>query len=506
MPEDTIIGKKTPHMFVWLCDGKKIGDYDLPLPQGSPNYYQTLLEECKKLQATNTPVYLIYMGRTLNEKQKQNIESLSYVKGLENLFVMDYDDIEKVAPDHKLDQMIEGEIINLYKGKSIFNFIDIPRIVLLYHSDLLKERTLEKFSGSRNCSILADSPDGLFYRDFDVTMKEGEMRDIKLSPELDGFCCSSDHTENLKRLYFTLELFEKTSNREIDTYGTLKDQLIESFYEHIVDPDNHCEIIKQFMEKYHANDIHDINEQVDVNMDEIFDIKYLPMLKNFKKLYHYNLFMLTKDVYLENSILLVNRSHHPIMEYIIEKSHKAFIRKESSADLYYIMRDKIRDKGLKYITLCNVLKNIERYFKVGHDITWAKEKRMSIIYTEIPLVTVFHLKANKIEQPPAKAPIELEEKHASDEAVKGKKTKARLSELSDPASSNQPIKQDDTRRSISKLTKQDDVRKSIKQYDICMSIKQAHEQYVICGKISKPVERGSTHKQILQQKRYLKLL
>ncbi len=50
MPEDTIIGKKTPHMFVWLCDGKKIGDYDLPLPQGSPNYNKTLVEECKNLK------------------------------------------------------------------------------------------------------------------------------------------------------------------------------------------------------------------------------------------------------------------------------------------------------------------------------------------------------------------------------------------------------------------------------------------------------------------------
>ena len=139
--------KETPHLFMWFTNGNDLTP-DIPvLPSNSRiDYKARLYEEYEKLEATNTPLYFVYMGRMLTEEQKLQMQDLA--EGKPNLFAIDYDDFEKELEYTDISQMVKKRVANLcdsflvhgnQKGttKGIGDLVDYSRLALLYYSDVL---------------------------------------------------------------------------------------------------------------------------------------------------------------------------------------------------------------------------------------------------------------------------------------------------------------------------------------------------------------------------------
>ena len=178
------INKTTPHLFMWICNGKqtgpdgarKFGDDELLLPHPPKHkldYVARLKEECAMAAKTGTAVYLAYMRRLMTDGQRAAMEDLANQPGFENLCVFDYDEVERQMPDvtgdvaiikrvagdeysiskerrtvtkgdvgagvtRAVDQMcgtsLSGAGFLGAKGEGLMNVIDSTRLVLLHNS------------------------------------------------------------------------------------------------------------------------------------------------------------------------------------------------------------------------------------------------------------------------------------------------------------------------------------------------------------------------------------
>ena len=205
--EIEILKKETPHMFMWFTNGSRVPEGKSVLPQTEQlNYVKRLTEECAKLNNTNTPVYLVYMGRMLNDQQKEQIKSLK-TQDTPNLFVIDYDDVEmrlagegvseigrKVATE--VAQYVEKNAVGMVEG-GIAPIVDFTRLVLLHNSDIVTQIARDQYNLSGAQNVPSWVP-GIVYRDFDVTLSRPSMRDL---PCPHGFLTSLNFKQVVKDRY-----------------------------------------------------------------------------------------------------------------------------------------------------------------------------------------------------------------------------------------------------------------------------------------------------------------
>lgn len=261
-----IFDKTTPHMFMWITNGRKklpnsiVDMYEddqllLPNVEGL-EYLDRLKNECHKLQKTNTPVYLIYIGRTLKNGQKRAMEDLANHERLENLMVLDYDELEERIED------VEGERAELHiLGKKQFYIekkstkvsksriveavaalvkridsrgsrgglvpiIDSTRLLLLYNSALIKDLVKKKYvDNPYKTELLETCSQGLIYRDFDVSLIPEEMPDLE---------AAAGYISSLNSEVIFKEAYEKM----LDANDGKADAINEFFAQELYDPKN----------------------------------------------------------------------------------------------------------------------------------------------------------------------------------------------------------------------------------------------------------------------------
>lgn len=218
-----ILSCSSPHIFMWFCDGIKVdqkrqsifSDDQLMLPKNDQlDYLEMLKQECAKLQKTNSPCYLVYLGRTLTEGQKAQFTNLEELPGMENLVTINYDEFEQKISDivgsySKVDYSTgkvvfareeieisasdikeETQILvnNINNKNCLQTLIDLSRLVLIYHSDIVLEMALSHSLGNEyKTDILTKCGAGILYRDFDVALRGQQMQDL---PTVQGYICS----------------------------------------------------------------------------------------------------------------------------------------------------------------------------------------------------------------------------------------------------------------------------------------------------------------------------
>ena len=185
-----------PHLFIWMCDGSKLGGDEMPIPfRGQFDYCKTLMEECAKLARTNTPAILVYMESLLTAGQKAKIAE--FAAGIPNLLTVSYENFDDLAVYGEVDdvsmlfsQKVE-ESTTCFKrsegrgGKpgrlmenpdqlgTIAHLVDLSRMALLYDITALL-RTASQFNEGKSALLPPVDP-GIVYRDFDVTIKGSRM-------------------------------------------------------------------------------------------------------------------------------------------------------------------------------------------------------------------------------------------------------------------------------------------------------------------------------------------
>ncbi len=220
---------ETPHLFMWFCDGRKLGDSELPIPhKGKIDYCRTLVEEAAKLEASGTPAILVYKGSFLKSTQ---IEELAkFAQGVPNLYIADYDLFSSVV-EHKREQDAVSKLF-LEKVKrsadefirtkgrgatgsfalhpdqigTVANIVDLARLALIYDCDsLLYSANIQKLPSQEMISVEGG---GLLYRDLDVRLREDRM--TKPLELLNGSAC----TTNLVDLPSKVSLLRRKRGKE----------------------------------------------------------------------------------------------------------------------------------------------------------------------------------------------------------------------------------------------------------------------------------------------------
>lgn len=356
-PNNNIIKSSTPHLFMWICDGKKLARENklkpdaLPLPQGGKfNYYDTLKAECINLQSSMTPVYLVYMGSLLEEGQKYAINKLAIEQGMENLYLIDYDEIKNSIRDsedlskknitstiHDYVQSFQKYNLNKVGKGGIADVVDMTRLVLLANCDILKQAALEKYSSQDypyKSNILRNSAPGVIYRDFDVRL-HSELHDINLPHEADGFICSTNYVEKMKEAQY-IALKENPN---------LKNEIENFFNKYIWD-----------MDGYLAMRLFWVNKKL--KRPKAYQ-EFIQSAKNIGV----DEFRMFACIFLENSLLGINRPQHPI---ITDALRRTFLGKDTP---YAAIQQTVRKKIIN--DPCAIALGYgEKIFKVGNDLTW----------------------------------------------------------------------------------------------------------------------------------------
>lgn len=409
-----IIKKETSHMFIWFSDGNKIPEGVSVLPENDNLQYVTRLrEECEKLAHTNTPVYLIYMGRLLDDKQKEQIKSLH--PDLSNLFIIDYDDIEKKIP--KDERGIESiaivkRLTKFYKNhednpsskglygdlmpdeaeccNGIMNLVDFTRIVLMYYSDLIgrvaQEQTFEEYKEN----IIKNIVPGIIYRDFDVTLKIDKMHDLEVSKDIitSSQLLEFFNTNLFQAISFLQEKINKDCEKricEIDDEVSDDDDMsddISDYYKRLYEErDQEKEIIKSEVNKFFQENFFDIDKfeknvklilsnEYDLHQEEIESENNL-----FQKLssYGFNMRMFSmtlKMLNAENSFIAVNSDNSKDIEGILDVG-----RKKKGLYMTDVVRSHIDGTYSGYsvkdsLDKINSFLKVHKFFQIDRDLTW----------------------------------------------------------------------------------------------------------------------------------------
>lgn len=266
------IDKTTPHMFMWITNGKKkdqegvdmFAEDQLLLPNvDGLEYLDRLKNECQKLQKTNSPAYLIYMGRTLKNGQKQAMEDLANLEGLENLMVLDYDQlegrmgnvegerveinvgdsgpyVERLQTNVPKERMVEAvaavvEQINSRGSRGgLMNIVDSTRLILLYNSGLIKDLMSKNYADNPcKTEFLKTCSQGLIYRDFDVSLIAEEMPDLETAS---GYISSLDSEV----------VFAKAYQEMLDANEEASDAINNFFTQEIDNPKNFSQNLRLY--------------------------------------------------------------------------------------------------------------------------------------------------------------------------------------------------------------------------------------------------------------------
>jgi hypothetical protein len=362
-PSQNIIKKETPHMFMWFSDGKKIPKGSPILPQSKQfDYHKRLKEECGKMSKTSTPVYLVYMGRLLNDEQKKQIKSLS--QHTHNLFIIDYDDVEKKLPNTMENQQIrkkvqeyttayqEKELLTFGKG-GIADLVDFTRLVLIYNSDIVGDIAKKQHFASEH-SILGDLTPGIIYRDFDVTLSNLCMRDLKSDC---GYLTSLNFKQVVNGQYD--KLIKKAGDNAVK-----KDKINGFFTKNLYNLAQYKKNVKLFYAEDSALSPEDKQRKKSINGD----LRKIGCERDFKSLF-------INAVSVENSFIAVNNDKNEFAKKTIDEC----LLKSNPFGAVQNHFSGSGGKGRKEKLLLHTIETVEEDFDVGNDLTW--KKPLSKIYT-----------------------------------------------------------------------------------------------------------------------------
>jgi hypothetical protein len=285
-PASEFLPVRTPHLFMWICDGSNLDENAMPIPTlsipqqgGGPkqvDYVEVLEGECDKLAKTETPVFLVYKGSLLKKGQVSQIDSLASRK--ENLFVIDYDSFvsvsrvgvtcdavsdilfDEVAKSYSAFVETKGSGVNteeFQKGVvhgdrigTMANLVDLIKLHLVHNCDALRDEARHyKYRGdadkAKYCEILANVV-GLVWRDFDVTLKAAKMPDdMRL---IDGQVCSINAIGRARQLAdSTVE-----SLKEAGIYSKKKGDSIREYFDGLA---NDPELISRYIRVFLLDEI-----------------------------------------------------------------------------------------------------------------------------------------------------------------------------------------------------------------------------------------------------------
>lgn len=348
-------------MFMWFSNGSMIPPGISPLPQNQRlGYIQRLKEESAKLLLTETPVYLIYMGRLLNSEQKILLESLQ--NEIPNLAVIDYDEVEKNISDQRIVTKVE-RLQSTYKKQQLLtvgeggiaNLVDFTRLVLIYNSHILRAIAQTKIT------IPLKWCEGLIYRDFDVTLERETMTDI---PTTLGYIA----TLNLQRQtdeHYT-HLTQSAKNQE-----ELR-KIADFFNRYLYNLEMYHTILPLFSNKSLNTEENTLKETLLSQFKKICS-------KAFDAIFIFSIFI-------ENSFLAVNQDQHQPVNQMIE----SVLLGDSP---YRAVQSSFHHDLGKHFTLCLLKLHktdlISEFlipqqfgFKVGNDFTWkmtVKEQHTQIV-------------------------------------------------------------------------------------------------------------------------------
>jgi hypothetical protein len=334
------IAKETPHMFMWFSDGSKIPPGISPLPQNSRlDYIKRLKEECRKLLFTNTPVYLVYMGRLLNREQITLLADLQ--NEISNLAVIDYDEVETRITDESVTSKVaaaasayrEKEKLDVGHG-GIADLVDFTRLILLYNSNILRDIAQTKIT------IPLEWREGLIYRDFDVTLEKEAMVDI---PTTNGHMATLNFSEKVRGHHTHLiELAhgEEDLTRRIDVF----------FNTYIYNLEQYQQIIPLFLNRSLTTEERKakqalISEYQKICREDNFELVFIQFIR------------------IENSFLAINTDQNRLIKKMIQEA----VLGESP---YAVVQ-------LNFKSLFNRLTLLKEFltpqllgFNIGNDLTW----------------------------------------------------------------------------------------------------------------------------------------
>ena len=336
-----IIAKETPHMFMWFSNGSKIPLGISPLPKNERlDYIKRLKEECAKLLLTNTPAYLVYMGRLLTRDQIILLENLQ--NDIPNLAVIDYDDVERTISDQQIISKVaaianayqEHEKLDVGQG-GIADLVDFTRLVLLYNSKTLREIAQKKIK------ISLEWREGLIYRDFDVTLKKETMADI---PTSNGYMAT---------LNFLAKVHEQHNRLIQEACGdeNLKKKINIFFNTYIYDLERYQQIIPLFVKRA-LNDAEKTQKEM-----VILEYNRIDNVTNFKHIY-------IDQIFIENSFLAINGDQHPLIHSMVQ----GVVQGNSPYAVVYFHFGQAYKSRLAFLNEFLTPQLIG--FNVGNDLTW----------------------------------------------------------------------------------------------------------------------------------------
>ncbi len=332
---------------MWFSDGARIPANVSPLPQNERlGYIQRLKEECAKLMLTETPAYLVYMGRLLQPAQKTLLESLQ--NEIANLAVIDYDEVENNIFDPKLLTKVQ-QLQSAYKKQQklaigvggIASLVDLTRLILLYNSHILKSMAQAKITTPLKWG------DGLIYRDFDVTLERETMTDI---PTTLGCIATLNFTLKVEEQHASSLAKKKKNLTAIDAF----------FNQYLYNLDAYKSILVLFSNKPLSTE------------EETLKTSILSQYQTISTSVFDNIFVFS--IMIENSFIAVHQAEDPLIADMIKKSlgnESSYAALQSS--FHNALSDHFDSLGLK-IHKTDLIKEFltpqQCGFKIGNDLTW----------------------------------------------------------------------------------------------------------------------------------------
>ena len=389
-----IIAKETPHLFIWFSDGSKIPDGLSPLPQNARfDYVKRLREECAKLLWTQTPAYLVYMGRLLSAEQKALLEDLQNESP--NLAVIDYDEVEQNISEEQIIHKV-AQTANAYKkygligvgDGGIADLVDFTRLVLIYHSKTLRDIAQKKIA------LPLKWREGLIYRDFDVALDKESMPDI---PTTNGYMATLNFTGMMHAHYY--DLIESAKDNE-----ELTQKITLFFNTHIYNLERYKQIIALFINP-------ELTEQEEkTKLDLLLEYDEICIEDNFKLKF-------ISLILIENSFLAINKDLHPLIGAAINEAC-------GGSSPYAVVQKYFRKEFRQKSYIPEYLTPQILGFNIGNDCTWKIDVRQQHLL-HCPIVSPLRVDGydlpfeleSPMDSPPTEdgyiPPLELESSMAS---------------------------------------------------------------------------------------------
>lgn len=368
-----IIPKETPHMFIWFSNGLNIPPGMSPLPQNTRlDYVARLKEECAKLFVTKTPVYLIYMGRLLNNDQITLLERLQ--TDIPNLAIIDYDTVERIIDDQRVINKV-SELTIAYQAQErltvgsggIADLVDFARLVLLYNSDILRQIAQEKITSP------LEWRQGLIYRDFDVTLEKNLMPDI---PTTNGYMATLNlSAESLQQ---HTDLIESAKGDPI-----LIQKINTFFYTHIYNLKNYLQILTLFLDNASNQTTEQARQELIRQYTDICSAHIFKSSLTFKKSF-------ISSIRIENSFLAISSDKAILIKKMIQEVIEQGKSPYAVVQLNFCLTVGSNPLARHVNALKEYLTPQLLGFYIGNDLTWkmtVKNQHTSEDFTPIAPIT-----------------------------------------------------------------------------------------------------------------------